>query len=456
MDFVQDENTMKKAMDSLSDRGKHATLPMTSYFADYLKALSDKYDPVANANGYIPLCVAENKLCEAELSSLFNISPTSGEAPFSIDNDKIVDVWYYNNMKGLDIFRKKTAELFRDSLSLTDVEIHENDLCCMNGTGTIVENLGWNLCNEADGVLIPAPYYPAFDNDLTVRSNLTLIPCQMLQKNMREFEFSDAALKSGYERCMSHGAFPRILLITNPHNPTGIVMSKADIFLALKFAFFHGLHYISDEIYARSVYASYSDTRKHKFVSALTVIQELADDEMKKWAETNVHIIWGFSKDFCVSGFRIGVLHTKNKALHLALDNLSYFGSISQVTQSYLLRTIYSKPKEALDSFTKMSNQRLCESANAVYKVLDQCKIPYIEGWSAIFVFIDLSSILEENSYDGEQKLQKKLFDELKVLFTPGKDCHAPCPGWFRVCIAAVSRQSLVEAFRRLSKAFFT
>ena len=80
---------------------------MTSYFADYLKALSDKYDPVANANGYVPLCVAENKLCEAELSSLFNISPTSGEAPFSIDNDKIVDVWYYNNMKGLDIFRKR-------------------------------------------------------------------------------------------------------------------------------------------------------------------------------------------------------------------------------------------------------------------------------------------------------------------------------------------------------------
>ena len=172
----------------------------------------------------------------------------------------------------------------------------------------------------------------------------------------------------------------RILLITNPHNPTGIVMSKADIFLALKFAFFHGLHYISDEIYARSVYASYSDTRKHKFVSALTVIQELADDEMKKWAETNVHIIWGFSKDFCVSGFESVFCTRKIRLYILRLTICRIFGSISQVTQSYLLRTIYSKPKEALDSFTKMSNQRLCESANAVYKVLDQCKIPYIEG----------------------------------------------------------------------------
>ena len=133
----------------------------------------------------------------------------------------------------------------------------------MNGTGTIVENLGWNLCNEADGVLIPAPYYPAFDNDLTVRSNLTLIPCQMLQKNTREFEFSEAAQKWLREMHVSW-CFSKNFN-TNPHNPTGVVMSKADIFLALKFAFFHGLHYISDEIYARSVYASHSNTKKHNF-----------------------------------------------------------------------------------------------------------------------------------------------------------------------------------------------
>ena len=96
----------------------------------------------------------------------------------------------------------------------------------MNGTGTVVENLGWNLCNEADGVLIPAPYYPAFDNDLTVRSNLTLIPCQMLQKNTRVRIFGGKVATR--DACL--GAFPRILLITSPHNPTGVVMSKADIF----------------------------------------------------------------------------------------------------------------------------------------------------------------------------------------------------------------------------------
>ena len=323
----EEEKSMKLAMESLSNRGQHATIPATSYFLDYLKAISSKFHPTNNPDGYIPLCVAENKLCEEELKELFNISindnSTSSLESFRIDNKTIKDIWYYNNMKGVDKFREKMADLFKISLNLT-IDVNDNHLCCMNGTGTIVENLAWNLCNEADGVLIPAPYYPAFDNDMTVRSNLTLIPCQMLEPNSTKLNFTDVPLRNAYERCMSHGALPKILLITNPHNPTGIVMSKDDILLAIKFAFFHGMHLVSDEIYARSVYDENVDNNQFKFISALTVIDDLDDnDDIKKWANTHLHIIWGFSKDFCVSGFRIGVLHSKNQALHCALVSIS-------------------------------------------------------------------------------------------------------------------------------------
>ena len=98
---------------------------MTSYFADYLKALGDKYDPVPMKTQTVtfPFCVKIS--CVKRSCLLFSTSQTSDEAPFSIDDGKISDIWYYNNMKGLDIFRKKTAELFRDSLSLTNVKIHE-------------------------------------------------------------------------------------------------------------------------------------------------------------------------------------------------------------------------------------------------------------------------------------------------------------------------------------------
>jgi hypothetical protein len=36
------------------------------------------------------------------------------------------------------------------------------------GAGAVLDTLFFCLCNPGDGVLIPAPYYPAFDNDLQV------------------------------------------------------------------------------------------------------------------------------------------------------------------------------------------------------------------------------------------------------------------------------------------------
>ena len=56
--LTTENQSMEIAMNTLSERGRHATKPMTSYFSDYLKAISDKYDPVENPNGYISLCVA--------------------------------------------------------------------------------------------------------------------------------------------------------------------------------------------------------------------------------------------------------------------------------------------------------------------------------------------------------------------------------------------------------------
>jgi 1-aminocyclopropane-1-carboxylate synthase len=42
-------------------------------------------------------------------------------------------------------------------------------------------------------------------------------------------------------------------------------------------------------------------------------------------ADGLVHIVFGFSKDFCASGLRVGCLLSKNAALNKALDNISYF-----------------------------------------------------------------------------------------------------------------------------------
>lgn len=47
----------------------------------------------------------------------------------------------------------------------------------------------------------------------------------------------------------------------------------------------------------------------------------------------SVHVIGGFSKDFCISGLRAGTLFTHNQDLLEAIGNLGLFSAVSNQTQ---------------------------------------------------------------------------------------------------------------------------
>lgn len=46
--------------------------------------------------------------------------------------------------------------------------MNPNNLVVLAGAGAIIENLFWCIGEAGQCVLIPRPYYPAFDNDLRV------------------------------------------------------------------------------------------------------------------------------------------------------------------------------------------------------------------------------------------------------------------------------------------------
>ena len=65
-----------------------------------------------------------------------------------------------------------------------------------------------------------------------------------------------------------------------------------------------GLHVVVDEVYASSVYAEGASS----FVSSLAM-----EASLPAACETRLHLVYGLSKDFCASGYRMGVLRTRNK-----------------------------------------------------------------------------------------------------------------------------------------------
>lgn len=49
---------------------------------------------------------------------------------------------------------------------------------------------------------------------------------------------------------------------------------------------------------------------------------------------SDVHVLWGLSKDWAASGLRVGVLFTHNDAIRRAFDNIGYFFAVSNFTQA--------------------------------------------------------------------------------------------------------------------------
>ena len=81
-------------------------------------------------------------------------------------------------MRGSDRLRAALASHMRRVLApdAPADAVHPDQLCVSAGCGAIIDNLFLAITSPGDGVLIPAPYYPAFDNDLRVRNGTVAIP----------------------------------------------------------------------------------------------------------------------------------------------------------------------------------------------------------------------------------------------------------------------------------------
>lgn len=92
----------------------------------------------------------------------------------------------------------------------------------------------------------------------------------------------------------------RALILTNPHNPFGQCYPKEVLAQCVKFCQQHGIHYVSDEVYALSVLAGADLEDRAPFTSALSL-----DLQALGCAPEYVHTIWSVSKDFGSSGIRM-------------------------------------------------------------------------------------------------------------------------------------------------------
>ena len=438
-----------------SARGRAAVGFLPSYLAD-ARSVS-RYAPVTNPTGALQLGVAESKMLEDWLLPVLNHCP-------SIPADAI----YYQPTSGRDELKSSLASYIEELCQLEAGRLRSDGLIIGAGCNAVLENLCMTLADVGEGVLIPTPYYAAFEFDLVARAGLQVHPVttelyhnrkgSYLQENGQidpEIYYPNvAALNAAYEKSLAKCCRPRILLISHPMNPLGICYPSQTILDCIQWCRDRKIHFICDEIYAGSVYRN--DESAAPFQSAL----RLAGKELGPY----VHWVYALSKDFAVSGLRIGAAYTENSEILLPLQKLNDLCQVSSQTQLWttdlLRKQVHSEEKNELWTtvFRRENHKRLLRRYTALATLFDRYRIPYLPANAGLFVWVDLSQFLSP-LIDNTAVQERDLYTELitfGILLTPGLSMRNERPGFFRCVFTAASEDEFTVALQRFQQYFDT
>ncbi|MCG8483749.1 MAG: pyridoxal phosphate-dependent aminotransferase [Clostridia bacterium] len=172
-----------------------------------------------------------------------------------------------------------------------DVFFDDENIIITNGGSEALTFTLLSITNEGDEIIVPEPYYSNY-NIFIKGTGAKIVPITTRAENgfhfAREEEIENRITKR-----------TKAILLTNPGNPTGTVLTLKEMRMIADVAKKHNIFIISDEVYREFVYNG----------TPVTSFGQLPD------VTDRVILIDSVSKRFSACGARIGALLTKNEEL---------------------------------------------------------------------------------------------------------------------------------------------
>jgi len=360
-----------------------------------------------------------------------------------------------------------------DLLDLDGGSLDPDGLVIGAGCNAVLENLCVSLAEPGQGVMIPLPYYAAFEFDLGSRAGLEIVPVPTMDysgaKNGEDgkgsppaeaYYLTRAALDAAKQKSIEEqGVEPRVLLLSHPQNPLGICYPPEVVKETIDWCRENEIHLVSDEIYAGSVYrpetADFTSALK---LAAASSSSSSSDENKGLGLGPYVHLVYALSKDFALSGLRVGALYSENQEIRLPLQKLNDLCSVSSQTQLLVEDMMTAKSESSGDSWTneflKENQRRIRDRGDKWESCLDELGIPHLDATAGLFCWMDFSEFLPSDGTadERERKLYLELLQDYGLLFTPGRSMKNELPGFFRCVFTAASDHEFDLGMERLRK----
>ncbi|MBM7662531.1 aminotransferase [Bacillus mesophilus] len=217
----------------------------------------------------------------------------------------------------------------------------------------------------------------------------------------------------------------KAILICSPSNPTGSVLTKAELVEISEVVKRYNLLVISDEIYAELSY----DEAYTSFAS----IEEMYERTI---------LVSGFSKGFAMTGWRLGYVAAPKEILQAMLKIHQYTMMCAPTMAQHAAIEALKGGKQDVQNMKKSYRQR----RNYIVHSLNEIGLPCHMPGGAFYAFPSIQSTGLTSEEFAEQLLMAE-----KVAVVPGSVFGVSGEGYIR-CSYAASMESLQEVIKRMRR----
>ena len=298
------------------------------------------------------------------------------------------------------------------------VDLDENEVLITTGGSEALLLTCLSILDPYTEVIIPEPYYPNYTTFVHAAGGVI----RALPTN--PWEGYRYAKRERIESLITKNT--RAILITNPGNPTGVVLDQEEMRMIADIAKEHNLFLICDEVYREFCY-------DEKFgVPTMARFRDI---------DENLVIVDSVSKRFSACGARVGCVVTRNKELQQALLKFCQSRLAVATIDQIGAAALYSVDSE----FFRRSKAEYQLRRDTVIRKLR--KIPGVVVEEPMGAFYLMASL----PVDDADKFQYWLLEEFSdrgdtVMFAPGAPFYeTPGKGINEVRIAYVLKQQDLE-----------
>jgi aminotransferase len=315
----------------------------------------------------------------------------------------------YTHNAGFIELREAATEYMLDKYHLSYDP--QNEVIVTTGASEAIDISLRTILTEGSEVILPGPVYPGYEPIIKL-CGANPIYADVTANNFRLTADILEPYITNKTRC---------IILPYPSNPTGVTLTKKELYDIAQLVKGKNIIILADEIYSELVFDS-DHTSIASFLRDQTIV------------------INGLSKSHSMTGWRIGFLFAPSTLCQQILKVHQYnVTCASSISQKAAISALTTGKNDAIPMKEAYKERR-----DYVYKRLKEMNLKIVKPDGAFYFFVELPS-----GYSSSFDFCYKLVQDGKVAVVPGSAFSTQGEGYFRLSFA-YSMDTLEEGLNRL------